>query len=91
MKSQMFYAKRRGQRITAFMARDGSRCALCDQPLDRRLKDPTDPQYVTFDHKLPASRGGTDEPSNLRLAHRACNERRGNASDVWMNPNPVLK
>jgi len=37
-------------------------------------------QFVRFtvDHIVPTSVGGTDDPSNLALACRNCNERRGN-------------
>lgn len=31
----------------------------------------------TVDHVQPVARGGNDEPSNLRAAHRACNSARG--------------
>lgn len=39
-------------------------CAYCGAPAD------------TVDHIVPLSRGGTDDPSNLRSACRACNTRK---------------
>ena len=41
-------------------------------------------QFVRFtiDHVLPVSRGGTDDLSNLALACRNCNERRGNRCEA---------
>lgn len=33
----------------------------------------------TLDHVVPVSKGGTNDPDNLRPAHRACNSARGNA------------
>lgn len=72
-----FHRKWRGQRVTALMARDGTKCALCGEELDRRIRDPRHPRYVTFDHIRPRSTGGLDVVSNLQLAHRRCNELRG--------------
>lgn len=57
-------------------ARDGWWCWLCGGEID-----PTAPANSagsgTVDHLVPRSRGGGNEPSNLRLAHRRCNVRRG--------------
>lgn len=58
--------------MAGFLAqRDGDRCALCGGSfgigLGRR----------TLDHIIPRSRGGTDHPANLRLAHFKCNHQRG--------------
>lgn len=72
-----FYRKQRGLVVTRLLARDGDRCPICGEVLDRRVRDPDDPRYVTFDHVTPVSRGGVTRLDNLRLAHRACNERRG--------------
>lgn len=74
---RLFHRKARGIRITQLMARDGTCCALCGLPLDRHIKNPLDPQYITFDHLTPVSRGGTDDLDNLQLAHAACNHERG--------------
>lgn len=70
--------KQRGQLITRLMSRDGLDCAVCQLPLDRRLKDFLHKSYITFDHIIPRSHGGLDIISNLRLAHRFCNNLRGN-------------
>lgn len=78
MKRRKFWHhKFRGVRVTQLMARDGSDCQICREPLDRHLQDPTDPRFVTFDHVVPRSAGGLDVLSNLRLAHRSCNAQRG--------------
>lgn len=60
------------------MARDGTACAICGDPLDRHLRDPLHGKYITFDHIIPRRDGGSDALTNLRLAHRRCNELRGN-------------
>lgn len=64
--------------VTRLCARDGDACSICGAPMDRRLREPEDPLYITFDHILPRSAGGLDAFVNLRLAHRSCNEARGN-------------
>ena len=64
--------------FTSLMARDGERWTICDGPLDRHLRVPTHPLYITFDHIVPRSSGGGDRIENLRLAHNACNHARGN-------------
>lgn len=60
------------------MSRDGANCTICNAPLDRHLRDWHGPNYITFDHLIPRSLGGTDVISNLRLAHQHCNNERGN-------------
>lgn len=58
-------------------ARDGWWCWLCGGAIDPDA--PTNsPNQGTIDHLVPRSRGGSSELSNLRLAHRRCNVRRGN-------------
>jgi 5-methylcytosine-specific restriction endonuclease McrA len=63
----------------ALRERDGWRCQLCGEAfLDPAPKRP-DPRSVTVDHVVAVIAGGTDELSNLRLAHAVCNLRRSNA------------
>lgn len=53
-------------------------CWLCGElmiPLYGKAK--AMPHRATFDHVIPKSRGGTNAKSNLKLAHKVCNERRG--------------
>lgn len=33
--------------------------------------------YATFEHLTPVAKGGSHKRTNLRLAHRKCNEERG--------------
>jgi len=56
--------------------RDGWICHICgesvvDRPYRGGNLDPT------CDHVIPVAHGGTDYPSNLRLAHNICNSLRG--------------
>jgi 5-methylcytosine-specific restriction endonuclease McrA len=49
--------------------RDAGRCGLCGEfvPLSEQ----------SLDHIVPLAHGGTHERSNLQLAHRRCNSRKG--------------
>jgi 5-methylcytosine-specific restriction endonuclease McrA len=52
--------------------RDNGICWLCKDYVDLELDEPT------RDHVIPYAQGGSDRPENLKLAHRECNEVRGN-------------
>lgn len=54
---------------------DGWECWLCNEPVDPGLYWPA-PFAGSVDHVTPVSHRGTDERSNLRLAHLRCNTRR---------------
>lgn len=58
--------------------RDGWRCHLCGEPVSKN-KTPWARKGPTIDHIIPRSKGGSDDIDNLRLAHRKCNEARGNS------------
>lgn len=73
-----WYRRERWRLVTQLMARDGVNCQICGEPLDRKIQDHAHPRYITFDHIVPRSHGGNDTPTNKRLAHRRCNEQRGN-------------
>lgn len=49
--------------------RDGNICQLCWEPME--VKD------MTLDHIIPSSRGGSDDITNLQLAHNWCNNEKG--------------
>lgn len=63
------HARKRRQRISQIIARDGFNCWLCGEANWQG--------DMTIDHAIPKARGGTNELHNLRLAHRRCNEKRG--------------
>ena len=46
-------------------------CPACNQPI-------TSPQEFSWDHIVPASRGGSDDISNMVPMHAHCNELKGN-------------
>lgn len=56
--------------------RDQGICQLCGIVIDRSLVSPH-LMSLTLDHVIPLIRGGTHEPSNVQLAHRICNCRKG--------------
>ncbi len=57
--------------------RDGWTCWLCGHRVDPFAPSGS-PSSPTVDHVVPRSRGGSNDDTNLRLAHRRCNGRRGN-------------
>ena len=63
-------AKQRMWRVQAVRKRDGYRCWLCHKKFRGDFE-------ITIDHAIPKARGGTNELSNLRLAHERCNHDRG--------------
>ena len=57
--------------------RDGGICWICGKPCDITAHYNAN-NYPSVDHLLPISKGGKDEWSNIKLAHRICNTLRGN-------------
>jgi 5-methylcytosine-specific restriction endonuclease McrA len=69
--------------------RDGSACWLCGLPVK---KTPRGKMRPSIDHAIPKSEGGTADIANLRLAHYACNQARGNkVPDDHLADNPLKK
>lgn len=50
-------------------------CWICHKPVDKTLSG-RDPYGPTADHVLPRHKGGTNDRTNLRLAHQRCNNAR---------------
>lgn len=48
--------------------RDGGRCGICGDPVALKKMD--------IDHIVQLTDGGSDDPSNLRVAHPRCNRSR---------------
>ncbi len=63
-------------RLDRIADRDGWACWLCGGGIDPAAPSGS-PASGTLDHVVPRSRGGSNELSNLRLAHRRCNIHRG--------------
>lgn len=58
--------------------RDSWICHLCSEPVVRNAHF-NDDYAPSLDHVIPRSKGGSDDPSNLRTAHRICNSMRQDA------------
>jgi len=54
--------------LSFLFAKDGGNCWICGKPVAWGDE--------SVDHVIPRCRGGPDEHTNLRLAHRVCNLRR---------------
>lgn len=53
----------------------GNQCCWCGKPMQQTNREKWD--FETIEHLLPRSKGGTDEITNLALAHYRCNKERG--------------
>jgi hypothetical protein len=88
----------RASKLDDIGARDGWRCWLCDEPVDpdMSVNDPRGPS-VDLRSSKPAKGKGTD-PLTERLAHRACNTKKGAVEAVapWpghlfvVDPAPII-
>lgn len=62
------------------MKRDGGVCSVCHAEIRRLGRDVTPFGNVTYgqiDHIFPRSRGGQNDPENLRLLCVSCNASKG--------------
>ena len=82
VRKQSRNARERRNRIITLRKRDGDMCYLCGNFIDFSNRDITSPEYRTIDHIKPVKYGGSDRQSNLKLAHRKCNEKRGSNTDA---------
>jgi len=63
--------------------RDGPRCGICGDDVDVTIRRGADAvRCASVDHIVPLARGGTDDPSNLQLAHLGCNQRKAANTDA---------
>lgn len=67
-------------------------CCLPDKPmtLDKRGTPHGEDDFATYEHLRPTSLGGAKQHSsdNVKLAHRRCNERKGNLLAIHRKPKP---
>lgn len=80
-------------KIRARVIREETNCWLCGNPVDKTLHY-LDPQAPEMDEIVPVSKGGSPyDRKNARLAHRLCNQQRGNGDRGWTpeKPPPPLK
>lgn len=62
--------------LAAIAERDGWQCSLCQQLVDPAVAWP-DSLSPSLDHRVPLSKGGAHDPSNVYLAHLGCNSSKG--------------
>jgi 5-methylcytosine-specific restriction endonuclease McrA len=61
-------------------------CAICGQPVDKKLKWP-DPRCATVDHVIPINKGGhPSDLANLQLAHFFCNRQKSDRLTLEEHP-----
>jgi predicted RNA-binding Zn-ribbon protein involved in translation (DUF1610 family) len=69
--------RRNSDLVPLIAARDGWECHICGEPIDPAV-NPNSRVGATIDHLMPLSEGGSRwRRSNMRLAHRGCNNARG--------------
>ena len=66
------------RRLRARVLAEEDVCWICGQPVDKSLPSGL-PGSPEVDEGVPVSKGGSPyDRANCRLAHRICNQRRGN-------------
>lgn len=55
------------------------RCCYCGVVMSDRRKDP---KFMTFEHVIPRSKGGSTQEANLVMACSTCNHARGDNTDM---------
>jgi 5-methylcytosine-specific restriction endonuclease McrA len=73
-----FVSMRKAATLQLVFERDGKRCQHCGIPVRRlhRKCAPFPADMATVDHVIPKSQDGTDDPSNLILSCKRCNDAR---------------
>lgn len=64
---------RYGMNAHQLAKRDGTACGVCGDPVDMHA-DKSDLFRPSVDHVIPRAMGGSNDPSNLQLAHLWCNQ-----------------
>ena len=65
----------RAKKLTEAIEAGQTTCPICNTPLDYNVsRRPNSPEV---DHIKPHAHGGSDEPNNLRVVCRQCNQRMG--------------
>lgn len=80
-------------KVRARVLREEDNCWLCGKSVDKKLHH-HDPAAPEIDEVIPVSKGGSPyDRKNCRLAHRLCNQKRGNGDRGWtpMEDAPHLK
>ena len=62
-------------RLRRQVARTHPPCHICGAPIDYTLHY-LDPMSFVIDHVIPLQKGGADDITNVRAAHRECNSKK---------------
>lgn len=73
-------------RFSEIAERDNWQCSLCLEPVDPAVAWP-DSLSPSLDHRIPLTRHGAHDPSNVFLAHLGCNSSKG---DRLLDDGPLL-
>ena len=65
--------KREAVRLLNILKYSKLTCEICKNPINKRNKK----LKLSIDHVIPISKGGTKKFDNLRIAHRICNNIKG--------------
>jgi 5-methylcytosine-specific restriction endonuclease McrA len=63
----------REKKLKTLLKRQKGRCWICNGIMSK--------ETISFDHLIPKSMGGMAELDNLKLAHAACNHKRGSSME----------
>ncbi len=86
-------SQRKAEKRNFLRERDGDNCFYCGEAMLFERGD--EPEYlwimerVTIEHVVDKKNGGTNENSNLRLAHGRCNHQISNAG--WKKKQSILR
>jgi len=72
-----------------YEGRDEKRCHLCGGDVLARCE--SEDLSASLDHVVPRSKGGTDYPSNIKLAHLSCNKARCDRPVDGFNGGPAAR
>lgn len=74
-------SRRRGTKIQKLLEKYGNKCWICKGQFGDKSSS-NDLFSITIDHVIRLADGGTHDISNLRLAHKMCNEKRGHNMEM---------
>ena len=76
--------------VRAYAERDGWSCHICGEIIESDASLITDDaKKVSLDHLEPRSKGGSDYPTNIKIAHCDCNSGKGNRRTDSFHPSEL--
>lgn len=65
----------RRDRYRVAIRKTNAACHICGEPIDYTLPA-TEPRSFVIDHVVPLAKGGADVLTNVRAAHKDCNNKK---------------